>query len=114
MTSHRDPRSRLLFTLPLLVLLSYRAAAAEPRTIDFSQDVLPILSDNCFQCHGPDVRARKAKLRLDTQDGALRKDDPVIVSGKSAESELIHRISSSDADMVMPPVKSNKKLTPRQ
>ena len=51
---------------------------------------MPILSENCFRCHGPDVKQRKAKLRLDTHEGALK----VVVPGKSAASELIRRISA--------------------
>jgi hypothetical protein len=104
--------SRAAFSLSLFCLAAVGTSAAEP--VHFSRDVLPILSDNCFQCHGPDAKARKAKLRLDTQDGALRKDRPVIVAGKSADSELIHRVSSTDADEVMPPPKSNRKLTATQ
>jgi hypothetical protein len=76
--------------------------------------VLPILSDNCFLCHGPDPGTRKADLRLDTQDGALRIDDAVIVPGKSDESEVIARITSDDPSEIMPPPKSNRKLTPAQ
>ena len=82
--------------------------------VDFSRDVLPILSENCFPCHGPDAASRKADLRLDLKDDALRVEEPVIVPGKSDESELILRILSGDADEVMPPPKSNRKLTPRQ
>src|SRR2546425_6671780 len=83
---------------------------------DFSRDVLPIFSDNCFKCHGPDEKARKAKLRLDTKEGAFRVKDgkTVIVPGKSAESELIHRITNKDPEEVMPPPKSNHKLTALQ
>jgi len=82
--------------------------------VDFSRDILPILSANCFQCHGPDQKARKAKLRLDTKDGALRTQDPVIVPGKSAESELVRRIASTEVEEQMPPPKSSRKLTPQQ
>lgn len=86
------------------------SARAEP--LKFSRDVLPILSDNCFACHGPDARARKANLRLDQKESAFA--NGVIVPGKSAESELIKRIISHDADELMPPPKSNRKLTPEQ
>lgn len=82
--------------------------------VDFSRDVLPILTENCFLCHGPDAKTRKAKLRLDVKDGALRTTDPVIVPGKSTESELIHRITSTDPEEQMPPPKSSHKLSSQQ
>ncbi|HLQ45299.1 MAG TPA: DUF1549 domain-containing protein, partial [Planctomycetaceae bacterium] len=88
------------------------SAGAEPP--NFSRDVLPILSDNCFFCHGPDAKTREADLRLDQQESALRTEKPVIVPGKSADSELLKRILSTDVDAVMPPPKSGRKLTPPQ
>src|SRR5213596_1758133 len=83
--------------------------------VDFSLDIQPILSDNCFRCHGPDEKARKGKLRLDTKEGAFRVKDSktVIVPGKSAESELLRRITTKDPDDLMPPPESNRQLTPR-
>src|SRR3954449_740612 len=95
---------------------SATAAAGASSTIDFSRDIQPILSDNCYQCHGPDAKQRKAKLRLDTKEGAFRvKDDvAVIVPGKPGDSELVRRITSKDPDEVMPSPKSNRKLTPQQ
>ncbi|MDF2440452.1 MAG: hypothetical protein JWN98_1436, partial [Abditibacteriota bacterium] len=87
-------------------------AMAEP--VQFSRDIQPILSENCFHCHGPDPTSRKAGLRLDLQEEALRKEDPVIVAGQSAHSELIKRITSTDADDVMPPPDSHRKLTAQQ
>lgn len=90
-------------------------AAAEP-PVDFARDVLPILSDNCFHCHGPDEGGRKAKLRLDTREGAYRvKDDvAVVVPGNSGKSELVARILSEDPDDMMPPPDGVRKLTPAQ
>jgi Protein of unknown function (DUF1553)/Protein of unknown function (DUF1549)/Planctomycete cytochrome C len=88
------------------------ASAAEP--VHFSRDILPILSENCFTCHGPDARARKADLRLDLKETALRKTEAVIVPGKSGESELIQRVTTKDVDELMPPHGSGKKLTARQ
>jgi hypothetical protein len=90
------------------------ARAAETGAVDFRREVLPILSSNCFLCHGPDSKTRKADLRLDVKEGALRAAEPVIVPGKSGESELYRRVISSDPDEVMPPRKSGKALTPHQ
>jgi hypothetical protein len=100
----------LLFSL----LVPSLAHAAD--RIDFSREVLPILSENCFHCHGPDPKARKARLRLDTHEGALqkRKGRSTIVPGKSAHSELYLRINSTHPDEVMPPPDSNRKLSPKQ
>ncbi|MBI5760127.1 MAG: DUF1549 domain-containing protein [Planctomycetales bacterium] len=107
------PSSKIL---PVLIVLfaGLHGVPVDAGDVNFSRDVLPILSDNCFQCHGPDQNARKADLRLDTKDGVFRADSPVVVPGKSGESELIARITSTDPDEVMPPPKSNRKLTPAQ
>lgn len=80
--------------------------AQEKSTIDFNRDIKPILSDRCFQCHGPDESHREADLRLDVAESAL---DSAIVPGKSSESDLIDRITSTDPDLVMPPAAANKK-----
>jgi hypothetical protein len=90
------------------------ARGADPAKVDFRRDILPILSENCFLCHGPDSKTRKADLRLDVKQGALRTQDPVLIPGKSGESELIRRIVSTDPDEVMPPRKSGKTITPHQ
>ncbi|WP_425615327.1 PSD1 and planctomycete cytochrome C domain-containing protein [Anatilimnocola sp. NA78] len=97
----------------LLALLPVLANSAEP-AINFSRDILPILSDNCFHCHGPDAKTREADLQLDTEAGALRTESPVILPGKSTESELYQRLISTDADLQMPPPKSNRKVTKQQ
>ncbi|MBI3866641.1 MAG: PSD1 domain-containing protein [Planctomycetia bacterium] len=105
--------STFIFSFAAILFIA-RTAAAEPAAINFSRDILPILSDTCFACHGPDQNQRKADLRLDTKDGALRTDSPVILPGKSGESELVARITSTDPNEVMPPPKSNRKLTAAQ
>ncbi|MCE9632379.1 MAG: PSD1 and planctomycete cytochrome C domain-containing protein [Planctomycetia bacterium] len=83
--------------------LGMGAITAEP--VRFSRDVLPILSENCFACHGPDEGHREADLRLDTREGALA----VISLDAPAESELIARIVATDPDVQMPPPSSHKK-----
>src|SRR3954453_21441447 len=110
--SRPDGSTLILRVSPVLCLVASAAAAGSPGApaVDFSRDVLPILSDKCFRCHGPDPGTRKADLRLDLAEGALRKKDPVIVPGRSEESELIIRIESDDADEKMPPPKSNLTL----
>jgi Protein of unknown function (DUF1553)/Protein of unknown function (DUF1549)/Planctomycete cytochrome C len=94
----------ILFSLP-----STRTAPAA-EIIDYNRDIRPLLSDTCFNCHGPDEKKRKAKLRLDTREGMLR----AIVPGKPGESELLLRINSDDPMVVMPPPKSGKSLKPQQ
>jgi hypothetical protein len=84
--------------------------------VEFERDIRPILSDACYQCHGPDQGSRKADLRLDTETGA-RADlggRAALVPSDLKRSELYLRISSDDADERMPPAKSGKSLTARQ
>src|SRR5262245_20664504 len=86
-------------------------------TIDFSRQIRPILSDNCFSCHGPDEQQRKAKLRLDTKEGAmgpLRGEGRAIVAGNPNASHMLQRILAEDPAESMPPERSNKKLTSAQ
>ena len=82
--------------------------------ISFSKQILPLLSNNCFECHGPDKEERKAGLRLDTHDGALmelKSGFNALVPNNSSESELYLRIISEDSEEVMPPPESGKNLT---
>lgn len=90
---------------------------AEDQAIDFSRDILPLLSNNCFQCHGPDEANRANDLRLDQQPNStteLESGHVAVVPGDSAQSELFQRISSKDPDVKMPPVDSGKALTEEQ
>jgi hypothetical protein len=99
--------------LLLLATLSLHAAELPvPAKIEFNRDVQPILSDNCFYCHGNDPKHREAKLRLDIREEAVKAE--AFIPGKAAKSELVSRILTSDADDLMPPPESNKKLTQRQ
>ena len=82
--------------------------------ISFNGSVLPILADNCFQCHGPDASTRKADLRLDRKDAVLRTEDPVIVPGDVASSQLIARISTLDPRLQMPPPNTQRRLSPAE
>lgn len=81
--------------------------------IDFDRQVRPILSDNCFTCHGPDADHRMAGLHFDTKEGAFSKAG-VIVPGDSAHSKMYLRVSNPNAAMRMPPTFSGRKLTPQQ
>lgn len=113
---------RIASVLPpalLLTALSGFASAAggvPPAGIDFNRDVRPILSDQCFQCHGFDPGTREADRRLDTREGALAEHEGLraIVPGDLTQSDLAVRIHSTDRDEQMPPPKSGKKLTPHQ
>lgn len=88
--------------------------AAQP--ISFNQDIRPILSENCFLCHGPDEENRSAGLRLDEREAAIEERDGVtaIVPGQPDVSELIRRIDTTDLDDQMPPPDSERALTPSQ
>jgi len=109
-------RSRRLAVLACLAALGVVRATAEA-PVRFSRDILPILSDNCFACHGPDEKARKAGLRLDTRDGALgtgKSGETAVVARDAVHSEVVRRLASADPDAVMPPPKSNHHLTAEQ
>ena len=80
--------------------------------IDFNRDIRPILSDNCFLCHGPSESTREADLRLDVRQSAI--DSGMLVAGQPEDSEVIARVFSEDADSLMPPPDSNKRLSDEQ
>jgi hypothetical protein len=102
--------SAFMRVLSLLGLLLVSSARAEE--LSYNRDVRPILSDNCFACHGPDKNQRKARLRLDERDVAIARK--AIVPGKPGESALVARIESKDTEERMPPPDSHKTLTPPQ
>ncbi|MCP4887559.1 MAG: DUF1553 domain-containing protein [Planctomycetaceae bacterium] len=91
------------------VLISLSCFAVEP--IDFNRDIRPILSDNCFACHGFDAAARATALRLDTLEGATEDlgGYAALVPGNPQASEMLARILSTDEEMRMPPAESHKK-----
>lgn len=88
-------------------------SAEENATLSFNHDIRPILSENCFHCHGQDEKEREADLRLDTVDGALADlgGYAALVPGDPSESELYLRVTSEYEDEVMPPPNSNRQLT---
>src|SRR5260221_2820289 len=105
---------RVLFFAPLVFLTVAVSAGAEAP--DFNRDVRPILSGNCFKCHGPDDKQRKAGLRLDSRQGAmaaLASGYRAVVPGNPAMSALVKRIFSTGGDM-MPPAFANKTMTAAQ
>ncbi|MEZ6152940.1 MAG: PSD1 and planctomycete cytochrome C domain-containing protein [Pirellulaceae bacterium] len=103
--------------LTLLLVLAFVdsgvTASAEENQVSFSRDVRPLLSDRCFRCHGPDQVARQADLRLDREESAFSDRDgvPAIVAGKIGASLLVTRITSDDADEIMPPPDSGMTLS---
>lgn len=102
--------------LSLVVLAGAQSFVAAAEPVQFNRQVRPILSDACFQCHGPDSVTRKGGLRLDLADAALKGGDsgPALVPGKLDESELWKRVTSTDPDLVMPPPGSGKTIKPEQ
>src|SRR4029434_330324 len=100
--------------LPTANIVLLAALAAPPPAIEYNRHVRPILSNNCFKCHGPDAHERKAGLRLDSRDDALKpakSGKPAITPGKPDESVLVQRVLSRDPSFQMPPPESQKKLT---
>jgi len=99
------------------MLLFVSASASATEAPDFNREIRPILSRNCFACHGPDEHDRQGGLQLDDRaaaTGELESGLTAIVPGKPAESELVARIRSTDPDVVMPPPESNHVLTAAQ
>lgn len=109
-------KSALLFSASALICIHVSQAAPVGK-IEFNRDVRPILSENCYACHGFDPKHREGDLRLDTFDGATQDRDGArgIVPGDLSKSDAWQRIISEDKDELMPPPKSHKTpLTARQ
>jgi mono/diheme cytochrome c family protein len=102
--------------LALLLVAPAVSVAPAGEEVDFNRDIRPILSENCFRCHGPDSATREADLRLDREEAALedRGGYAAIVPGDPDASEFLRRIMSTDAGEQMPPPDSDKKLEPAQ
>ncbi|MBL8825391.1 MAG: DUF1549 domain-containing protein, partial [Planctomycetaceae bacterium] len=104
--------------LPIVVLTLFAdlAVAAETGKLSFNRDIRPILSENCFACHGFDAKKRQGDLRLDVLEGATaaRDGSVAIKPGSPDESEVWKRIISKDPDEMMPPPNSHKQLTDEQ
>lgn len=101
----------------LLGLLLFCSTGVAEDAVSFNRDVRPVLSNNCFKCHGPDEGARKAGLRLDLEDAsraALKSGNAPVVPGDAGASALIARITTSDSDDLMPPADSGKSLKPEE
>jgi len=100
-------------SLPSAALLAcVLTANAATGKVDYNRDIRPLLSDNCFFCHGPDEKKREAKLRLDVREDAIAKK--AFIPGKPDASELVKRLFTKDPDDLMPPPDSHKKLTAAQ
>jgi hypothetical protein len=107
---------RTFFRLGMLLVVGAVSdlPGAESSKVDFNFQVRPLLSDRCYRCHGPDAASRKAKLRLDTREGALKQLDDgwaVVKPGSPDKSELIRRIGTDNEDDLMPPPDSHLKLS---
>jgi mono/diheme cytochrome c family protein len=112
----RRPRGVASAAAALAVACLVSSAAAD-RIPDFNREIRPILSHNCFACHGPDEHDRRGGLRLDDRDAAVAELDSgsrTIVPGHPEESELVARLHETDPDVVMPPPESNHVLTAEQ
>jgi len=107
---------RALPYLPILILLPALPSQAVEK-ISYNRHIRPLLSDQCFACHGPDANKRESGLRLDIRDEALKpakSGEIAIVPGKPNESELIARIFETDPEECMPPGKTHKSLNKEQ
>ncbi|MEC9349137.1 MAG: c-type cytochrome domain-containing protein, partial [Planctomycetota bacterium] len=112
---HKTPARPFCLRLPILLAIACSCLSlpvpAEDKTaaqeISFNRDIRPIFAANCFLCHGPDKKNRKARLRLDEEKGIAR----VFRKENLAENKAWLRINSKDEEKIMPPPDSHKELT---
>ena len=111
-----SPRARWWLTIAFLLIPTVTRAGNDPASVDFNRQIRPILSESCYQCHGPDVNKRKADLRLDLRDGLFQSvsGTTIVAPGNPAESELLARITADDPELRMPPPKSGGHVSPEQ
>ena len=98
--------------LSFLIFLGLLGSVFAESKVSFNDQILPILSDKCFHCHGPDEKNREADLRLDTFEGAV--EGKALIPGRPDKSEMISRIHTDDEDDIMPPEDSSLKLTDKE
>ena len=114
LSRHVANRITAILIAVMIPCLQLQANDDRDHQVDFVSEVKPILSDNCFACHGPDESQRTSDFRLDQKDSALSEEYSVIVPGNVDASELAQRILSTDADTVMPPSDHRKRLSDAQ
>ncbi|HQX53305.1 MAG TPA: PSD1 and planctomycete cytochrome C domain-containing protein [Planctomycetaceae bacterium] len=108
----KPPFAALAFGMSSLLIGLQPVTVSGQQSISFNRDIRPILAENCFYCHGQDSNKRQANLRLDIRDVAV--DAGALVPGDATGSAAIQRINSDNPDEVMPPPKSNRRLSAEQ
>ena len=101
---------------PIVIAALFPATGFSAEKISFNRDIRPIFSDICFTCHGPDASKVKGGLRLDSKDAAMKGGESgvAIVPGKPEQSEVFKRLTTHDAEDIMPPKKFGKTLSAEQ
>jgi cytochrome c553 len=100
------------FTFAVASIFFCAATCFAQESVDYAKDIKPLLAENCFACHGTDAETRAADLRLDEREAAI--DAGAIEPGDADASTLVERLYEEDPDVIMPPPKSGKKLTPEE
>jgi mono/diheme cytochrome c family protein len=115
-SSNRLFKAMLVLLAPIALFAQAPVILSAQEPVRFGSDVLPILSTNCFACHGPDEKNRQAGLRLDIEEAAKakRRGGFPIVPGQPEKSLIIARLTSADPDLVMPPPSAHRKVRPDQ